>query len=47
MTDGLYRVTTKYLCAGFVVAAGKVTECAPILWNKLDYWKTIARRICD
>ena len=42
MTDGLYRVTTKYLCAGFVVFGGKITLCAPILRRKLDYWKTIA-----
>lgn len=42
MKDGLYRVTTKYLCAGFVVQDGYVTACAPILVKKLDYWKTVA-----
>lgn len=47
MSDGLYRVTTRYLCAGFVVAGGYVTECAPILRNKLAYWRTIATRIGD
>ncbi len=45
MIDGLYMVTTSYLCAGFVVENGVVTRCAPILRNKLAYWKTIARRI--
>jgi len=43
--DGLYRVTTSYLCAGFVVRSGRVVECAPILRRKLTYWQTIARRI--
>ena len=46
MQNGLYQVTTKYLCAGFVVEGGKVTRCAPILKAKLAYWITIARRIC-
>lgn len=45
MTDGLYQVTTRYLCAGFVVVNGKVTLCAPILRKKLTYWKTIAVRL--
>lgn len=40
MKDGLYQVTTSYLCAGFVVENGRVTLCAPILRNKLDYWIT-------
>lgn len=47
MRDGLYRVTTSYLCAGFVVEAGRVTACAPILRRKLDYWKTIAVRVSE
>ncbi len=47
MTDGLYRVTTSYLCAGFVIEKGRVTQCAPILRKKIDYWKTIAIRIGD
>jgi len=42
MRDGLYRVTTKHLCAGFVVEAGAVTRCAPILRRRLEYWKTMA-----
>ena len=45
MRDGLYRVTTRYLCAGFVVEDGEVIAYAPILKNKLNYWKTIAKRV--
>lgn len=45
MRDGLYQVTTSYLCAGFIVEAGKVTICAPILRRKLAYWMTVARRV--
>lgn len=45
MGDGLYQVTTKYLCAGFVVEGGKVVACAPILRKKLGYWMTVARRV--
>lgn len=47
MKDGLYRVTTSYLCAGFTVEGGVVTWCAPILRKRLAYWKTVAARICD
>ena len=47
MNDGLYQVTTSYLCAGFVVENRRVTMCAPILRQRLDYWKTIAVRIAD
>ena len=43
--DGLYRVTTRYLCAGFVVKDGIVTKCAPILRRKINYWKTIAKLV--
>ena len=45
MSDGLFRVTTPYLCAGFVVEGGKVTRCAPILRKRLAYWTTVAERI--
>lgn len=45
MKDGLYQVTTSYLCAGFVVENGYVTLCAPILREKLHYWITIARQV--
>lgn len=47
MSDGLYRVTTRYLCAGFVIENGKLIMCAPILRKKFSYWKTIAKRIGD
>lgn len=42
LRDGLYQVTTNYLCAGFIVENGKIIECAPILKKKIDYWKTVA-----
>lgn len=42
MYDGLYQVTTSYLCAGFVVQGGCVVKCAPILRERLTYWKTVA-----
>jgi len=45
MKDGLYRVTTRYLCAGFVVEGGKVTRCAPILRKRLVYWLRLAEWI--
>lgn len=45
MSDGLYRVTTGYLCAGFVVEHGRVTMCAPVLRRRLAYWRTVAVRI--
>jgi len=47
MIDGLYQVTTKYLCAGFIVLNHKVVHIAPILRNKFSYFKTIAVRIRD
>jgi hypothetical protein len=47
MRDGLYRVVTSYLCAGFVVEDGKIIFCAPILRKKISYWKTIAEWICE
>jgi len=43
--DGLYQVTHKGICAGFVVENGKVTVCAPILRKRLAYWATIAKAI--
>lgn len=45
MTDGLYRVCTPYLCAGFVIERGRITSCAPILRKRLAYWRTVARRV--
>jgi len=47
MKDGLYQVTTSYLCAGFIVKDGKVVDCAPILKKKISYWKTVAKWISD
>ena len=43
--DGLYRVTTNYLCAGFVVEGGEVVRCAPILRKRLAHWVTVAERV--
>lgn len=45
LVDGLYQVTTDYLCAGFVVENGRVTMFAPILRRRFAYWKSIARRV--
>lgn len=47
LRDGLYRVETRYLCAGFVMKGGKVIACAPILVPKIFYWLKVARRIGD
>lgn len=47
MRDGLYRVTTSYLCAGFELRDGVVVACAPILRKKLPYWMTVAERVDD
>jgi len=47
MKDGLYIVTTEYLCAGFVIENGIVVMCAPILQGKIDYWKTVAVWVGD
>lgn len=47
MRDGLYQVTTSYLCACFVVSGGKVTRCAPILVKRIAHWMTVAKWVCD
>lgn len=47
MRDGIYEVTTKYLCAGFVIRDGKLAECAPILRRKFPYWQQRAKWICS
>lgn len=44
LPDGLYEVTRSYMCAGFIVKDGLVTNCAPLLRRKLDYWTTQAVR---
>lgn len=46
MKDGLYQVTTPYLCAGFIVMYGQIVDAAPILRAKINYWVTIAKFIC-
>lgn len=46
MRDGLYRVVTPYLCAGFFVEDGRVTDCAPILRKRISYWVTVAEWVC-
>jgi len=43
LKDGLYVVDQLGIYAAFVVHEGKVTNCAPILRSKLDYWKTKAK----
>jgi hypothetical protein len=45
MTDGLYQVTFKGICAGFSIRNGKIKFCAPILKARLDYWKHYAKII--
>jgi len=47
MKDGLYQVTTGYLCAGYVIKAGIITLCAPILQKKFSYWQRIAKWVCE
>ena len=47
MQDGLYRVVTRYLCAGFVIKDGIVSRAAPVLWNRIGYWVTVAERVGD
>lgn len=45
LADGLYRVVTRYLCAGFVIENGTVVKCAPILKKRIRYWMTVAVRV--
>jgi len=45
LSDGLYRVATSYLCAGFVVKNSTVIRIAPILIKKFNYFKTIAIKV--
>ena len=42
LKDGIYRVETAYLCAGFVIQNGRIVQCAPILRKRLSYWITQA-----
>jgi hypothetical protein len=45
LPDGVYRVETPYLCAGFVIKDRRVIACAPILRKRIKYFATFARRI--
>lgn len=47
MRDGLYRVETRILCAGFVVKDGRVkrSQCAPILRRRLKHWARLAKYV--
>lgn len=47
MKDGLYQVTWRGVCAGFVIRDGRLAECAPVLRRRFAYFKTIARRVSD
>jgi hypothetical protein len=47
MKDGLYRVNTAYLCAGFTIRDGILHRCAPILRRKIDYWMRVAHWVCS
>jgi len=45
LRDGLYRVTYKNICAGFVIKDGRLQECAPILRKNIDKWVSISKEI--
>ncbi len=45
MTDGLYQVTWRNICAGFPIRNGKLEFCAPILVKNLNHWKHFAKII--
>jgi hypothetical protein len=47
LPDGLYQVTTPYLCAGFLVERGRVTRCAPILQRNITHWLRRAERVTE
>lgn len=47
MKDGVYQVTTNVFCAGFIIKDGEVVDCAPILRQRIDYWKTKGVWICN
>lgn len=47
MKDGLYRVETMHICGGFIIKNDRVTHCAPILRKKIEYWKKVAKWICE
>ena len=43
--DGLYQVTYKGICAGFVLRGGLVVACAPVLVRRIVFFQTIARLV--
>lgn len=45
LNNGLFQVTTDYLCAAFALEDGAVKSCAPILRKKLDHWKSVAKKV--
>ena len=45
LPDGLYRVDFNNVCAGFVIAGGKLKQCAPILRKKFSWWATKATKV--
>ena len=45
MEDGLYQITTSYLCAGFVIENGELIACAPILKKNFKSFKHIAIKV--
>ena len=45
MRDGLYQVEWRGICAGFIVEAGVVTRCAPVLQRNFEFFKSIATRL--
>ena len=45
LKNGLYQVTTRYLCAGFVVEKGVLKWCAPILRKNIKFWLNVAKRV--
>lgn len=47
MKDGLYQVTYKGICAGFIIKDRILRKCAPVLRKNFSFWKTIAKRIGD
>lgn len=47
LADGLWAVVTDTWVAGFVVADGRVVDCAPILRRRLAYWVSVARWVSE
>jgi hypothetical protein len=45
MKDGLYIVDYHNIYGAFVIRGGEVRNCAPILRNRIDYFKKIAKWI--